>query len=104
MNLNFNFLKIKKTFRKGGLHSNPDVFWNILQALAFCLIIASFVFGFYLFRKINAGLTASGENTTGQTTAISKERIDKTLDYFANKEKKSTDIMNSPSPVVDPSM
>ena len=102
--MDIKFLKIKKTFRKGGLHINPDVFWNILQGTAFVLVISSFIFGFYLFYKIEKGFVLPTQSTDNKTQSIDMERINKILELFSQKKEKSTKITNSPSPIVDPSI
>ena len=96
------FLKRKKVFRKGGLHTNPDVFWNALQLLAVVALFSFFVFDFYLFKDINKDFV-SPVTSGAQAKTISKEHIDKALEYFGGKEKKFNEILNSPSPIVDPS-
>ncbi|MEK9182471.1 MAG: hypothetical protein AAB809_00140 [Patescibacteria group bacterium] len=96
--------KIKKKFKKGGIHVNPSVYWNIIQGITFFAIVGSFVFGFSLFRKINKEFISSAENTDKQAETISKERIDRALEYFSDRENKSESILNSPSPIIDPSL
>ena len=54
--------KIKKKFTKGGFHTNPSIYWNVIQGITFFLILGSFVFGFLLFRKINKEFISSAEN------------------------------------------
>lgn len=96
--------KIKKSFRKGGLHTNPDVYWNILQGVALVIVLGSFIFGFLFSKKVNKELVLSTENTDQQAETISKERIDQVLEYFSLREQKSNQIFNSPSPIIDPSL
>lgn len=96
--------KIKKKFTKGGIHMNPSIYWNFIQGIAFLTIVGSFVFGFYLFTKINKEFISSAENTNKQADTISKERIDKALKYFSDRKNKSESILNSPSPIIDPSL
>ena len=97
------FFKREKKFKKGGFHANPDISWEIVLYLAFALVVASFVFGFLLLKEINKEAGEGEVNARGQAKIIEKERIDKALDYFAEREKKSAEISNSPSPIVDPS-
>ena len=96
--------KIKKSFRKGGLHTNPDVFWDIIQSMALLVVIGLLVFDFFLFNKINKEFTPPSNSANSQAETISKERIDKVLKYFSDRKNKSDDILNSPSPVIDPSL
>jgi len=101
--MNIKIFKFKKNFRKGGLHTNQDIYWNILQALAFLFVVSSFVLGFYLFRIMDREFSLSPEDAGGQSQAISKERINNVLNYFVEKEIKSKSIINSPALIVDPS-
>lgn len=95
--------KKKKSFRKGGLHFDPDIYWEILLAMVFIIVVLSFILGFFLFRKINKGFISLVENTESQIEKISQERVKKTLEYFSLRKQKSDQILNSPSPIVDPS-
>jgi len=53
--------------------------------------------------KINDASVLSVPGASEQET-IKKERIDKILEYFSEREKKSIEIINSPSPIIDPSL
>ena len=98
------FFKRKKSFKKGGLGTNPEFFWDILLFLALAIIILSFIFGFILFRKINRDAISAVDSISEKSQTINKERIDKVLQYFSDREKKSIEILNSSAPVVDPSL
>jgi cell shape-determining protein MreC len=97
------FLKRKKKFRKGGLGIKPDLYWRYILYVTFVLIILSFAFGFYLFMRINKEPNLSVASVN-RGDLIKKERIDKVLEYFKEREKKSAEILNSPSLIVDPSL
>ena len=97
-------LKIKKSFKKGGFHTNPNISWEFILCMALIVVLASFIFGFYLFKQINEEFVVPITNTDGQIEMVKKERIEKVLDYFSEREKKSTEILNSPAPIVDPSL
>jgi hypothetical protein len=98
------FLKKKKNFRKGGFHTNPDVCWEIIIFMAFIIIVAALVFSFLLFKKINQGFTVPEGDIKVNTTSVSRDRVDKSLGYFSERAQKSIQILNSPSPIVDPSL
>jgi|SRR3990167_6140748 len=95
--------KRKRSFKKGGLHSDPNIFWEALLLLGFSVFVASCVFGFYLFRTISQKFTSLGDQVQSETRTVSKERINKILEYFSDKQQRSSEIINSPSPIVDPS-
>lgn len=96
--------KIKKSFKKGGLHTNPDIFWDILQVLGLLIIILSFIFGFYLFGQINQESVLPTINENKQIPIVDKDQIKKVLNYFSTRELKSAEILNFPSPIIDPSL
>ena len=95
--------KIKKHFRKGGIHIAPDIFWIFSLAVGVAIVLASIVFGFYLFREVNNKSEFNTESSM-QADAISRERINKVLMYFAERKNRSQKIINEPSPVIDPSL
>ena len=101
--MNLNFLKKKKKFKKGGLGIKPDLYWKYILCIAFLLIIFSCAFGLYLFMEINKESVLPVININEQNI-VKKERIDKVLEYFSEREKKSLQILNSPSPIIDPSL
>jgi hypothetical protein len=103
MKINF-FSKSKNavTVKKGNI--NPNIYWMWIFSLGFFLTLVSCAFGFYLFTKVekdqanpNAGRTPSGR-------IISKEKINKTLEYFSQRVQTSNNILNSSGGVVDPSL
>ena len=101
--MNLKFLKKKKKFKKGGLGIKPDLYWQYILLATFILIILASVFSLYIFWEVNNASTLSVLNT-GEQEAIKKERIDKVLEYFQERGKKSLEIINSPSPIIDPSL
>ena len=54
--------------------------------------------------QIDKDLVVPTGEIKGQITIVKKESIEKVLEYFSEREKKSNQILNSPSPVVDPSL
>ncbi len=95
--------KTKKSFKKGGLHTDPEVYWVLSLCLAFAIIISSFILAFSMFQNINKDI-ASSNNNSASTQLINKDRVKKILDYFSTRKKKAVQILNSPAPVVDPSL
>jgi hypothetical protein len=104
MKLKLKFLKTKKDFRKKTSVINPYIYWNFVLYITFVLIMASFIFGFLLFIKTNRESPVQAVDTSGQIGIVKKERINKVLKYFSERKQKATEILNSPSPVVDPSL
>ncbi|HAS80949.1 MAG: hypothetical protein UR25_C0003G0111 [Candidatus Nomurabacteria bacterium GW2011_GWE1_32_28] len=101
--MDIKFLKKKKKFIKRNIEKKIDFFWKSILCIMFILIISSFVFGLYLFLKTNEELILLVEKNDTQEL-VKKEDINSVLDYFKEREKKSVEILNSPSPIVDPSL
>lgn len=99
--MNIKFPKRKKNYNKRE-NPNPDFLWRMLLLFAFLIVLASGVFGFYLFLEVNKEPDIQTED--GNSLIVNKKRIDTTLEYFSSREKKSSEILNSPSPVIDPSL
>lgn len=98
------FFKIKKNFRKKVSQINPTPYWNFILYTTLVLIITSFVFGYFLFMKTNQEPPIGGGDFGGQLGIVKKEKLDKVLEYFSERKQKSSEILNSPSTVVDPSL
>ncbi len=94
---------MKKKFKKGGSGIKPDLYWKYILLVTLLLFLASCVFGLLLFMKINKGPVLPNIDNSRQDM-VKKERIDKALQYFGEREKKSAEILNSPSPIIDPSL
>jgi len=101
--MGINFLKKKKKFRKGGMGIKPDFYWKYILYITFTLIVIFCAFGLYLFLEINDKSTVPVVDISEQNV-IKKERFEKVLEYFKEREKKSAEILNSPSPIIDPSL
>jgi len=102
--MKINFFKKENNFKKKEFSFHPNFFWRITLAGTAILILLSFVFSYSLFVKINQEPVLSSANEGGQLEKISQDRIKKVLNYFSEREKKSNQMLNSPSPIVDPSL
>ena len=98
------FPKIKKVFKKQDFTIYPGFYWKILLAVSFTLMLASFLFSFLVFLKINKETVISPEDLDLQTQTVKHERIDNVLKYFKEQEDKTNEILNSPAIVIDPSL
>jgi len=85
------------------LKLNADFYWGLLLSFVFLLILVSGFFGYYIFSKIKNDAILPVESG-GQKQTAQKEKLEKVLEYFSAREKKSAEIMNNPSPIVDPSL
>ena len=104
MKIKFNFLKKKKHFEKKGFQINPNIYWRIVLIIFFVFLIIISVFGFYLFKETSKEIIPVTENTIGPASIQRKDKLEKILEYFKTRENKSSEIINSPVNVVDPSL
>jgi hypothetical protein len=102
--MKINFPKKEKSFQKISLISNVNLYWKFAVYGTFVMSFAFFFFSYYLFMQTNKELIAPVNNNKEQDGTITKERIDKALEYFFLRGQKSNQILYSSSPVVDPSL
>ena len=102
--MKIHFPKKEKNFRKKSSEINIRLYWHIIFFLGFVLTLAAFSFGFYFFRQISLESVLEKIGASQQAETVKKERIGKVLEYFAEKKQKSNQILNSPAPIVDPSL
>ena len=98
------FLKKEKSFKKEGSWLNPNFYWKLAIYFVFAMILFSLFFGYSLFIRINKEPTLSANRVSEQIETVKKERVEKVLEYFSLRKQKSNQILNSPAPVVDPSL
>lgn len=103
MKLKLNFFKKNNIFKKKNYDIDADFYWKIILYITFFLLLAGALFGFYLYFQINKDKTFSETSNSLKVGTVNKTRIEKVLEYFSMRSNKSEDIMNSSSPVVDPS-
>ena len=102
--MKINFFKKENNFKKKDFIFYPSLYWKIFIISAIIIILLSFIFGYRLFRQINQEPILLFTNEGGQLPVVNQDRIKKVLNYFSEREKKSTKILNSPAPAVDPSL
>ena len=103
MKINLLKLQKEKKFKKENFDININFYWKILLYVSLVFVIFAFVFGCLLFLKINKDSILPETKVSKQIEKIKQTRIEKALNYFIDKENKSTSILNSPSPIIDPS-
>jgi hypothetical protein len=96
--------KKRKEFNKKKSGVNPNRYWKLTILVTIIVLILAFVFDYYLFTQINQELVVPVVSDNNQVGIVNTNRIKKALDYFSEREQKSTQILNSPAPVVDPSL
>lgn len=96
--------KKENSFKKKDFTFHPNLYWKIVLISAVIIILLSFIFSYRLFVQINQEPVLSFTNENGQLPIVNEDRIEKVLNYFSEIEKNSNQILNSPSPVVDPSL
>ncbi len=102
--LNLDFLKKKKKFKKHGDQPDPRIYWMIVFFVGFILTICAFVFGFYTFAGVNQEDLVLPTPPNKQLEKISKDRINKILSVFSEREENTNKILNEGVKVVDPSL
>lgn len=98
------FTKKEKKFVKESYGFNITIFWKMAVCLLIFILAASAVFGYYVFMQINKESSSGTIPPSNQFQTIKKERIDAVLEYFSKRKEKSTTIIASPAPVIDPSL
>ena len=98
------FFKKEKNFKKKNSGLSPNFYWKLAVCIMFAMTLVSSFFGYYLFRQINEEPILSVNGISGQVETVKKERIEKVLEYFSLRKQQSNQIINSPSPIVDPSL
>jgi len=83
---------------------NPNVYWDFILLLAFLLFVFYVVTGFLLFKNVNSKISLPADGSSVDASLAPGERVEKTLEYFRERENKSIETINSPSPVIDPSL
>ncbi len=100
-----NLFKKKKKFTKEGFAVNPSLYWRFILTLAFVIVALAFLFGFYLLNQLNKPFVPKAEDVSGVNVEVtSKDRLDKILEYFNDREIISEGIINEPTSVKDPSI
>lgn len=97
-------LKREKKFRKGGFHTNPNIGWELVLFLALLIAGALFAWGTLMFLDMSKEIKAPSLGEDAGKTEVDKERIEKVLEYFRAREKKSREIISTPAAIVDPSL
>ena len=98
------FFKKTNNFKRKSSGINPNFYWELMVFITFVLIILSFLFGYHLFNQINQETAVPAVGDSNQVGTVNTARIKEVLNYFSLREQKSTQILNSPAPVVDPSL
>jgi hypothetical protein len=96
--------KIKKKFKKENFKINPGVYWKTMVILFLVLAVGIAVFAYNLFSQINDDNDSLIAEANQKIEKEKKDKINKVLEYFSERETKSNEILNAPSPVVDPSL
>ncbi len=103
--MSIKIFKKQKNFRKKtDLFLSPEVYWRFFLGIEFLLTLTSLFFGWHLFRQVNKEFVLPSENVVSKIEMVKKARINKALEYFSAREKKSAEILNSHSPISDPSL
>jgi len=104
--MKINFLKKEKSFKKykDSVWSDVNLYWQIALYIILTVLLASLFFGYRIYLSINKEPVFSDAVNNSKIDKIKKDRIEKTLEYFQEREVKSKEIINSPAPIIDPSL
>ena len=102
--IKINFFKKEKNFKKKNFAFNANLYWEFALLVLLIMILLSSFFGYYLFSQINQEPVLSIDSTNVKASILDKNKLEKILNYFSDRQKKSIEILNSPLPVVDPSL
>ena len=102
--MNIKIFKTQKKFQKENLNEKPYFFWKLVLSAMSIIILASFGFGYYIFLQSNKEVVLTEADLGGTLETVNTGRLDGVLEYFNAREKKSEQVINSPSPVIDPSL
>jgi uncharacterized protein (DUF2062 family) len=97
------FFKKEKKLKKESSGLNLNSYWQTAVCSLFVVVILLSIFGYSLFMSINKEPAVIG-GESGKVETVKKERISNVLEYFSLREQKSSEIFNSPAPIVDPSL
>ena len=98
------FFKKENSFKKKEFDFNPNLYWEVAVICALALIVYSLFFGHNLFVQISQEPETPIVSGSSQIPMVDKDRLQKVLNYFSDRETKTAQISNSPSPLVDPSL
>jgi hypothetical protein len=107
-NLNDQFKKVLKIFKKRRQAAieyvrDPIRDWGIMVIVFTFLFIGVVIGNIIFFQKINSGTFGNSNNSIASNTAIDRETLKKVVDYYAAREKKLSELKESPPTLVDPS-
>lgn len=102
--MKINFFTKSNNFKKKDFNFNTSFYWKLALFGGFIIIILSFFFGYNLFVQINQETPSLDVNVGGQSPLVNKEKLDKILNIFLDKENRSLQIINSKALIVDPSL
>ena len=100
------FLKKEKHFKKEKESTwlNIHFYWKLSVCFMLTATFLSLLLGYYFFTGIRKETEVETGSAVGSVETIKKDRIDKALQYFSERESRSNEILNSPSPIIDPSL
>jgi hypothetical protein len=96
--------KKEKHFKKKEFVFNTSLYWEIAVFVSFLFVLSFCFFGYSLFVQTNETFFLPDAGATVKIPMVKMDGLEKALNYFSEREKKSYEILNSPSTVVDPSI
>lgn len=96
----------RSDWKAKGLGSGPDNDWKIIVVSTIALVILASAWNLRMFIRINNGGAYAIEEETQGADVIDLEKLQKTVEYYRNKESEFNKIItgNATSTVSDPSI
>jgi DNA-binding transcriptional regulator WhiA len=98
------FLTQRKKYKTDTFTVNPDIYWKTILVLSTLIIFGFFIFGFFLSRQVNDDNNNASPLDVMAPKTVSKENLERVIEYFNERARISEEILSSGSPVVDPSL
>jgi hypothetical protein len=100
--MKMDFLKKKNNFKRKDFSIDVALYWELIVILGFFLILTTSIGSFILFREINQEPAGPVSGIDTKVPSVNKDELTKVLNYFQMRAERSQQILNSPTPVVDP--
>ncbi len=98
------FSKKTKKFKKEKSWLNIYFYWKLVIGILFVTTFLYILFSYRFFLETNKDFILLEDSAKAGSKTVQKDRIDKILEYFSQRKEKSKEIINSPAPIIDPSL
>lgn len=103
MKISLHLPQKKKVYKKQNFSASLDLCWNAVLFAFFTVVIASFVFGFYMYIRVNKEPFYS-PHVSVELPEAEHAKLNRALSHFNELEAKSAEIKTAPAAMRDPSI